>query len=42
MDRAAKSTEAVNKAANKTSGVLTNKLRVGFLAAATAAALFAV
>jgi hypothetical protein len=42
MNQAAKSTEAVNLAANKTSGVLTNKLRLGFLAAATAAGLFAV
>jgi len=42
MEKAAKSTESVNLAANKTSGVLTNKLRLGFFAAATAAGLFAV
>jgi hypothetical protein len=42
MKRAADSTEAVNSAANKTSGVLTNKLRLGFVAAATAAGLFAI
>ena len=42
MKKAADSTEAVNLAANKTSGVLTNKLRLGFIAATTAAGLFAI
>ena len=41
MEKAADSTNKVSVAANKTSGVLTNKLRLAFTVAATAAGAYA-